>query len=451
MLASAGRRLSLLSREFWFYPALLTPLALVLAQLLLSLDRAVLLPSVLGEVIYSGGVDGARGVLTAIATSTIGVAGTVFSVTVAALSYTAASMGPRLLSNFTQDRGNQFTLAVFLSTFAFSLYSLRAVGVQPEPDGEGYVPHLNVTIAIVMALACVAMLVYFISHLSKSINATHVIGLLRDDLEDSLRTQLHQARRDEEDSAYVPPEQFWESGLTYRADRGGYLQHLDLARLLDSAREADCALHVPVRPGDYLFPGTLVAVGVPHLPDGISEALAIGRQRLGGQDVEFTAHQMAEVAVRSLSPGINDPFTAIEVLDRFGDVLCELSGRPWQSGVYYDDARLRLVHRITTFDGLVDSMFTMIRQNAVGSLAVLIRMLEVFTAVVAVTAQEGRRAALTQHAELVFDAGLGTADTEQDTAALRERLAAFRAARRAAPVMDPDTRRGLLDRGRGQR
>jgi uncharacterized membrane protein len=444
VLASWGRRLSLLSREFWFYPALLTPLAILLAQGLLSLDRGVQLPAPLGAVVYDGGVDGARGVLTAIATSTIGVAGTVFSITVAALSYTATSMGPRLLSNFTRDRGNQLTLATFLATFAFALFSLRAVGVGRTADGSGFVPHLNVTVAILLALGCVAMLVYFISHLSKSINTTHVIGLLRDDLEQALRSQLRQARQDDEGAASAPPDTFWDGGESVRADRGGYLQHLDVHGLLARARQADCAVYVAVRPGDYVFPGALVAVGVPRLPDGVLEALSIGRQRLGGQDVEFTANQMAEAAVRALSPGVNDPFTAIEVLDRFGDVLCELAGRPWQSGVYYDDTRPRLVHRITTYDGLLDAMFTMIRQNAVGSLAVLIRMLEVLTAVVALTGQEDRREALTRHADLVLGAGLSAAGTEEDTAALRERLAGFRAARRAAPIMDPTTLPGLL-------
>lgn len=433
MVGSWRLRLRELSREFWFYPAVLTALSMVLAQSLLSLDRVVRMPSWLA-VVYDGGVDGARGVLTAIATSMIAVAGTTFSITVAALSYTAASMGPRLLTNFTRDRGNQLTLATFLSTFMFSLYSLRAVGVGSGVSGDGFVPHLNVSVAILMAVLCVAMLVFFISHVTRSISTSHVIGLLRDDLEKALRTHLHRADQDEDPPTYAPPMEFWESGETVRADRGGYLQQVELGKLLGDARAADCAVYVAVRPGDYVFPGAVVAVGVPHLPDGVLGALTTGEQRVAGQDVEFTVRQMTEVAVRALSPGINDPFSAIEVIDRFGDVLCELAGRPWQTGVYYDDTRLRLVHRTTTFEGLLDAMFTQVRQNAVRSLPVLIRMLEVLAAVVCQIPQDGRRRSLVRHAELVYDAGLRCADAEQDVADLRERLAAFRAAVEAGRV-----------------
>lgn len=443
MAGAWRRRIALVISDFWFYPALLTPLALLLAQGLLSLDRAVRLPAAVGAVVYDGGVDGARGVLTVVATSMIGVAGTVFSITVAALAYTASSLGPRLLSNFTSDRGNQLTLATFLATFAFALYSLRAVGVGPGGQADQFVPHLNVSVAILLALVCVGMLVYFISHLTRSLNPTHVIGLLRDDLEDTLRTQLRQARRDAEPPVYTPPEQFWESGQRVCAERGGYLQHIDLGRLTQAARSADCAMYVPVRPGDYVFPGTLVAVGVPHLPPDVLAALTLGRQRVAGQDVEFTVNQMAEMGVRALSPGVNDPFTAIEVLDRFADVLCGLVGRTWQTGVVYDGTRLRLVHRTTTFDGLLDAMFVVLRQHAVGSLAVLIRMLEVLTAVAAaadladgVDGADGageRVRSLARHAELVFEAGLATSTTDEDTAALRERLADFRAAAGKVP------------------
>lgn len=451
VLASWGRRLSALSQEFWFYPAVVTVASLVLAQALLVLDRAVSMPPLLANVIYDGGVDGARGVLSTIAASVIGVAGTVFSISVAALAYTAGSMGPRLLTNFTRDRGNQFTLATFLATFAFSLYSLRAVGLDlttgpgsADGSGDPYVPHLNVSVAFVLAMGSVAMLVFFISHVSKSINTTYVIGLLRDDLEVALRHQLRSAEHDEDRPAYAPPPEFWETGERCHARHGGYLQHLDLYPILHAAQEQDCAVHVPVRPGDYVFPGAVLAVGVPRLPEDVSGRFELGRQRRGGQDVEFTVNQMAEVAVRALSPGINDPFTAVEVIDRFADVLCELAGSGWQTGVFYEDTRLRLVQKITTYDGLVDVMFTAIRQNAAETLMVLLRMIEVLTAVVSISPEEHRRRALTKHAELAHDAARRLVTNDHDGRELRAAWAEFERTRAADPLLPGEDLPGLV-------
>ena len=132
-------------------------------------------------------------------------------------------------------------------------------------------------------------------------------------------------------------------------------------------------MRIVVRPGDYVFPNTPVAVGVPHLPARVLPALALGPRRVAGQDLEFTVRQLAEVAARALSPGTNDPVTAIDVIDRFGDALCRLQGRTWPPGVEYRDHQLRLVYPVTTYAGLLDSMFHLIRQYGSGSPAVAVR------------------------------------------------------------------------------
>ncbi|WP_337193211.1 DUF2254 family protein, partial [Deinococcus xianganensis] len=221
------------------------------------------------------------------ASSAIGVAGTVFSITIAALSYAAGSMGPRLLDNFTRDRGNQAVLGTFIATFAFTLFSLRSVqGGEDAP----FVPHYNVTVAMGLALACVAALVYFLAHVTRGINMTAVVNLLRDDLRRALERATQETTGE---SASAPPEAFWAGGEVLRSPDSGYLQLLDTDALIAAAEREGVALRIFVRPGDYVFPNTPVAVGVPHLPGRVLPALTLGPRRVAGQDLEFTVRQLA--------------------------------------------------------------------------------------------------------------------------------------------------------------
>lgn len=389
--------------QFWFLPAVMTALALLLAWTGIQLEEQYGIPDGLTWV-YSGGESGARSLLSAVASSAIGVAGTVFSITIAALSYAAGSMGPRLLDNFTRDRGNQAVLGTFIATFAFTLFSLRSVqGGEDTP----FVPHYNVTVAMGLALACVAALVYFLAHVTRGINMTAVVNLLRDDLRRALDRATRE--RSSESAAAAPPEAFWASGEVLRSPDSGYLQLLDTDALVAAAEREGVALRIVVRPGDYVFPNTPVAVGVPHLPARVLPALALGPRRVAGQDLEFTVRQLAEVAARALSPGTNDPVTAIDVIDRFGDALCRLQGRTWPPGVEYRDHQLRLVYPVTTYAGLLDSMFHLIRQYGSGSPAVTLRLLDVLRIVVEGESDPQRQRELRRHAALTIE------DARRDT------------------------------------
>ncbi|CAM3572306.1 DUF2254 domain-containing protein [Deinococcus frigens] len=409
-------RLRQITQEFWFIPAVMTVLALLLAEAGISAEESYGVPEGL-RFVYGGGETGSRSLLSAIAGSSIGVAGTVFSITIAALSYAAGSMGPRLLDNFTRDRGNQFTLGTFISTFAFSLYTLRAVtGSQDQP----FVPHYNVTFALVLAIFSVAMLVYYLAHITGSINMTHVANLLRDDMRDSLMRATLKEDPDR-DLAVAPPPEFWAGGEVLHAPSGGYLQLTDNDLLLKKAREADVALLLHVRPGDYVFPNSVIAVGVPRLPQGVMDALSLGDRRTVGQDLEYSVRQLSEVAARALSPGVNDPVTAIDVVDRFGDALCSLQDRRWPDGVYHHGQVLRLVVPVTDFVGLTHSMFSMIRQYGKGSPSVMVRMLEVFGTAASCLRDAERRAVIRHHAELVREDALANIENSADRADIEDR------------------------------
>ena len=182
----------------------------------------------------------------------MGVAGTTFSITVAALSLASGQMGPRLLRNFVRDPGNQLVLGAFLGTFAYALVVLRTVRSVEE---GAFVPHLGVTGAMVLALLCVGTLVWFVHHIATGINVETVIELVHEDLSAAI-SRLTLDRPDPAPPPESPPSG---RGVPVVSRRGGYLRALDDGVLADWAAERDATVVLLVRPGDYVFPGSPVA------------------------------------------------------------------------------------------------------------------------------------------------------------------------------------------------
>lgn len=410
MTARIRKLFSDLREAFWLVPAAMVLLGILLAVGLLEIDRGGALPLWMKESpwLYNGGGTGARTLLGAIASSTIGVAGTVFSITIAALSLAAGQMGPRLLRNFTRDRGVQITLGAFLGTFSYALMVLRSVRTQEEGP---FTPHLALSVGIVLAFACVATLVYFVGHMSNRINVDTVVELVSDDVRAAMRSLTVDKRQPD-----PPAESFWAGATPVVDARRGYLQQLDDAALAAWAAKHGTAVRLLVRRGDYVFPGAPIALMTIQVADAetaIRNATALGSTRGSAGDAESAVRQLVEVAVRALSPGINDPHTAMSVLDRLGAVLCDLAGTHLPSGVSTCGDGVALVVPSVSYAILVDVMFHMIRQNAGGSTAVRIRLLDVLTAVVACESDESRRGALLRHAGLVWtDAQLELANAE---------------------------------------
>ena len=428
MIARARKLISDLAETFWVLPALLVLTGIVGAVGLVHIDRSGLVPTWLLQSawLYNGGGTGARTLLGAVAASTIGVAGTVFSITIAALSLAAGQMGPRLLRNFTRDRGNQATLGVFLGTFSYALMVLRSIRTQEEGN---FVPYLSLNVGIALAFVCVGTLVYFVGHMAGRINVETVIGIVSEEVLSAIRRLTTDAPQPS-----PPGAECWHNAVPVTDSRHGYLQQLDENGLANWAAEHRIAIRLLVRPGDYVFPGTPIALAIPvadGVDDAIRDATALGPQRLSSGDLEFAVRQLVEVAVRALSPGINDPHTAIGVLDRLGAALCETVPLHLPSGVTLRDNRPVLVVPSFDYSGLVDAMFHMIRQNGARSTAVLIRLLEVLTAVLKCERNPGRVEVLQRHADLVIGVAEREISTPADLGDIRRRYNAFNTLRKA--------------------
>ncbi|MEO8384275.1 MAG: DUF2254 domain-containing protein [Betaproteobacteria bacterium] len=422
MNAKLRQRLEDINSSFWLRPSLIVFCGILLAELLINFDRWELkVPFFMNVWLYSGGETGARTLLGAVAGSTIGVAGTVFSITIATLTLASSQMGPRLLHNFTQDRGNQTTLGIYLATFSYALIVLRSVR---GAEQGAFVPHMAITGAIFLALLCVAMLIYFVNHVASRINFDTVIDLVYEDLHqrvDNLATDTDSSPRIDDAN--------WKAGVPVVHGGSGYIQQLDDHQIADWAEEHGVAVRLNARIGDFVFPGAPLAIVVPGI-DGVDkileQAMVLGAYPTASGDLEYTVEQLVDIAVRALSSGINDPRTANRILDRLGAALCVLATKTLPTGATARNERVVFQRDITTYDGLMDAMLNDIRQSAKGSPTVLIHMVDILRKVVQCEQDPTRRASVRRHIDLVMADGERDIANPSDKASLQRRVNAIR-------------------------
>jgi uncharacterized membrane protein len=426
-----------LRTNYWFMPALMAAAAVALAAATTRFDR--LAETEAGDVLgwaYTGGPEGARAVLSTIAGSMITVAGTVFSITIVALTLASGQFGPRLLRNYIRDRGNQFVLGVFTATFLYCLLILRTVrGGEDHP----FVPGVSVSVALALALLGLGVLIYFIHHVAVSIQASQVIAVVNQELLETIDrlwpTQLGEEPETSAEQARQIAAAKTAESQPVAASASGYIDAVNGDALLGIARERNLVIALARRPGHFIVKGSVLANVSPvdavdkQLEREINSMLTLSSHRTPFQDVEFAVDQLVEIAVRALSPGINDPFTAMSCLDRLGEALCRLAHRSVPSPYRYDDEqRLRVIARPAEFSGVVDAAFNQIRQYGSSSAAVLIRMLETLAVVANHSDREEVRSCLARHARLVQRAARSAIPDESDRMDVEEQYAAVQAA-----------------------
>ena len=355
-----------LRSSYWFIPSMMAIAAVALSFASIEADTRFR-DNMLREQgwVYTGGAEGARAVLSVIAGSIITVAGTTFSITIAALSLASAQFGPRLLRNFMRDTGNQVVLGTFTATFLYCLLVLRTVrGLEDNT----YVPHLSVTLGVFLAVASLGVLIYFIHHVAESIQVSHIIDVVGNELDGSMRRLFPQrAGRPAQAAAAFPADT--QTPILARTE--GYVQAVDSDKLLSITARADVALDLIVRPGDYIIPGEAIAIASSDVGEAresdIRETITLGRIRTTHQDAVFAFLQLAEIAIRALSPGVNDPFTAITCIDRITGGMCILADRSLpDSARSGEDGVVRLITRPFDYADLVTAGYGHIRENATG-------------------------------------------------------------------------------------
>jgi uncharacterized membrane protein len=378
-----------------------------------------------------GSADGARALLATIAGSMITVASLTFSITIASLSLASSQFGPRLIRNFIRDVGNQLVLGTFIATFAYCLLILRTVKGQ---EGNVFVPSISMIVAVVLAMASLAVLIYFINHISMSIQATRVISTIGQDLTASIM-RLYPERRDGSDDGrgYEEDPEWEPDGESFRvlSKHSGYIQDVDYESMVDAASEADVVIKIPHHEGQFVARGATIAeifsdgAGEPseELLDRIQGEFRLGSDRAPGRDIEFFIDQLVEIAVRALSPGINDPFTAMNCLDQLGASLRELAERKLPSPNWRDESGEVRVHaRSQTFSGAVDAAFNLIRQYGQTSVPVSMRLMETIAVLAEYAPSVEQRDVLRRHARMVEAAATSQMEERVDIEALQTRF-----------------------------
>lgn len=340
----------------------------------------------------------------------IAVAATAFSITLVALQLASSHFGPRLLRNFMRDTGNQVVLGTFIATFVYCLLVLRTVRGE---DDNVFVPHLSVTFGIVLAIASIGVLIYFIDHASTIIQASHVISEVSVDLDDAIERLFpenigHNVSQSNQWVGQIPAS-FDEDACPIRATGSGYLQAIDNEKLMKIACKHKLLLRLKYRPGKFIVQGSaLVMVWsgeqvTPKLTAQVKDAFILGKERTEQQDVEFPINQLVEIALRAISPAVNDPFTAIRCIDRLSVGLSHLAQRDFPSPYRYDyDRNLRVIALGVTFAGLTDAAFNQIRQYSTSDVAVTIRLLEAIAVSATYTRSPKNRAVLLRHADKIL-------------------------------------------------
>ena len=346
----------LLRGSFWFLPSVMAAGAVILSFAAVQLDAAMEADTYgRFEFIYLFGPEGARAILSAVATSMITVAGLTFSITMLTLQLASSQFGPRLLRNFMRDRGNQVVLGTFISTFVYCLLVLRTVkGV----EGASFVPHLAVAIGVVLAVAGLAVLIYFIHHTATSIRIETLLASLADETAATIDRLFPERIGDEEpETAGEPPD--FQPGLIVRPQASGYVQSVDSSALLRIATEEDLIVNVVARPGTFVTErDPLLQVLATTAPDekkldALRSTLIVGIERTPYQDLDFSIRRIVEIAQRALSPGINDPTTALYCIDRLREALVRLAERTTPSSCRHDDeGRLRVVAEPVSFEAV---------------------------------------------------------------------------------------------------
>lgn len=416
-----------LHSSFWFVPTLMTAGAMGLAWGVLAWDRSA--GESTASYLYGGGVEGARSMLSAIASSVLGIAGVTFSITIAALSLASSQFGPRLLRSFIRDRGNQIVLGALIGTFLFCLLILRSVrGV----DERRFVPHLSVSVAIALAIVCVGALIYFIHHISQSIQAAHVIANVGREFDEVIQrlfpTEIGRGPNQAETPALPARE---DAALAVEARGSGYVQSVDTDSLMKLACERGLLVELRFRPGDMVMPGDLLARVWPvdsevkadegDIAKKINGCFTYGVQRTAIQDVLFPIDQLAEIASRALSPGINDPFTAMSCLDRLGLALSKLARRELPSGLRLDEAgQPRVLTRALLFEDAAAHALDPIRHYGSDAPLVMNRMLLILERLAPHLKREADRETLRHHAELTIAAARENIDSQAEREGVEE-------------------------------
>lgn len=419
--------------SFWFLPCLIVTLAIVLAFSLIHLEESALeqwmrhYPSLFGAT-----AAGARAVLSTIAGSMISVVGIVFSMTLVALALASSQYSPRVLRTFMRSRATQSSMGIFSGIFVYCLIVLRGVHGKDE---SVFVPVLAVTAAMMLAVVGVVVLIFFVHHIAQSIQASTILANIAEETIEAMNATfpLPQDIREAEPGCSKADADVDLKSLSWTpifASRSGYLQSIDYSALLRVACGKQKVLRVERSVGEFVLAGTpllsVAAGSVAGLDGPLHAAMTLSAYRTVEQDPGFGVRQLVDVALKALSPGVNDTTTAVMCLDYLGSVMAAMGRLAIPSPYRYEDGSLRIVAAGPDYAAMLGEAFDQIRRAAGGNVTVIVRMIGVIGTLAALVDGKDRRDDLKAQLESIAALGARSVEAPEDSALIELALAGAR-------------------------
>lgn len=426
-------RLRELSETYWLWPLLLGFAGLGLALLALSIDQTFTAKAFYERYSWiKVPPDSARAVLTVIAGAMISAASIVYSLSLLIRTIAIGTLGPRLIEAFDKVRVNRVTLGVQLFSFVYSLTVLYGIGNIVDSRT------LSVAVGVVIAIVALVYLVVFVHSVARQAHVDATIA-------DIATIVQHRIDRETSEGGERGPRLPDGKGTPVAAPKSGYVQGIDRRAAFQLACAENLTVEYEYRSGDYVVAGLpLLRIRSKKKPGddlctNLSNTVTIGPQRIDAEDLRFQCLLLVEIALRALSPGINDPFTAVACIDNLAGVLARVAGRDLTPDPLFDDDRKpRVVSRSLTYQDLVDAIFHPLRQSGARVPTAAICMLERMRDLVTVTPGHEARKHLTRHAELIVAAACNETEDEGDRAAFEERLGEIKSALKQSPKSPPE-------------
>ncbi len=428
---------SRLLSTLWFVPALIVLGSLALGMVMVQLS-AIADDEILARWprLFGANAESSQAMLSAIAGSMITVAGVTFSITMVAVTQASSQYTPRILRNFMRDRANQVVLGIFVGIFAYCLVVLRTIR---SSDDYTFVPSFAVLLSMVLAILGIGVLIFFVHHIASTLQASTILERVSQDTVKAVDDLFPESMGEE-----LEVDELEESALKLAADglsaaawrtvpakRTGYIQRLDVDGLLTEAGEHGIVIRMEHGIGDFVVEGLPLAAFLPRpaldsdptegprggeheIARAIASQFLVSSYRTVDQDVAFGIRQLVDIALKALSPGINDTTTAVSCVDYLGAVLARLSRRRLEQPYRAVDGELRVIARGPSFQSLVRESVDEIRQNASNNVSVLARLLEKLSVVASVTRCPVRRALIVEQIALIREVVERTVETPSD-------------------------------------
>lgn len=356
----------------------------------------------------------------------------VFSLTILTLSIATSQFGPRLLRTFVSSSMTQFALGTFVASAVYCLLLLATV--RGDVDYQ-LTPYTSLLLAVFWAVFNLCFLIVFVHAIAEALQAPNVVARVARDLLRSIDLNYPDCLSEESLVQQVDiPEGWCESDrCTVCASKEGYVQGIDFKSLLALAKSKDICVRILFKPGQFVAVGEALIEIRPacetdsEISDAVHGCFVMGSRRTPRQDVECAVSELVEVAVRALSPGINDPFTAINCVDHLGAMLRRLAGRALRPSVYRDDeGAIRLLVAVDIFGDILNSAFDLIRQNSGAQPAVLIRLLESLETIASGAVRPSDKRAILRQMEMIAREAGESIEERNDAVDLDKRVELLR-------------------------